>query len=173
MARCVPALGFVLSQGFGRGLIRASPWSRPFRDKTCDDRQSPCPISRAPSARGFAAPFLRRCARHVRLHPLARSCLSSSGVAGPSAYYEADASPILRSISAGPAPCLRFFAPAVRSDSVQRGARSDLNLLQESPYPCFALLYQRKIGNFYEQTELKFGLRLLMIRTCPPLAPTR
>jgi hypothetical protein len=35
--------------------------------ETRDDRQSPCSTSRAPSARGFAAPFLRRCARHVRL----------------------------------------------------------------------------------------------------------
>jgi hypothetical protein len=33
----------------------------------------------------------------VRLHPLARSgCLARSGVAGPSAYCEADASPIHR-----------------------------------------------------------------------------
>jgi hypothetical protein len=63
-----------------------------------DGSNAPEIRSREPlSARGFSAPFLRRCARtcpaHIHLHG---AVFTSPGVAGPSAFSEAFASPIQR-----------------------------------------------------------------------------
>jgi hypothetical protein len=96
-------LGLRLLQGCGHAS-GASPWSRHRVD-----RWPLVPGFPGLSARGFPAPFLRGCAGcSPGLHPLARSGYRS-GVADPSAYCEAIASPIHRfRIRLGSAPCLRF-----------------------------------------------------------------
>ena len=83
-------LGLLLFQGCGR-VRCASPWSRHRVD-----RQPLCPASRAYPLLGLRRPSCADVPDVTPAHLLARSRLTGSGVAGPSASYEADASPIPR-----------------------------------------------------------------------------
>jgi len=103
-----PALGFFLLQGCGR----VTGTRIPMVVLTTGRRQPlglTLRVARPYPLMGFRRPSCADVPDLSGSHPLARSCSVSSGVAGPSAYFEANASPIRRSRStAGAAPCLRF-----------------------------------------------------------------
>lgn len=92
-----PLAGLRTRQGLLRGHHVNKILARNIRGLvTAGDSSVPGPLVTGPSAPGFAAPFLRGC--ESESHPAAFTCTEpfqlGSGVAGPSAFCEADASPI-------------------------------------------------------------------------------
>jgi len=80
-----PALGFFLSQGFGRDRLRASPRTRHWDDPGTIVSPRARLLEHHPLV-GLRRPSCADVPDMSGSHPLARSCSTSSGVAGPSAY---------------------------------------------------------------------------------------
>jgi hypothetical protein len=97
-----PALGFFLLQGCGHAALHKTLCSRAF-PRLFAPREIVCPWASTPTVAGpyplmgFRRPSYADVPDKLSgSHPLARSCSASSGVAGPSASFEANASPIHR-----------------------------------------------------------------------------